>query len=170
MLGATHSWHLPIVEKVVPIQLMHCVRSAFGPVPAAHAGPPALRHDHFILQWVCHRNFPSLSAVSLPRARRLPLAGHGVLGRPIHQRGVVVAKQHFAEPDRGLDLCANRDSETLRQFDCALASTVSGRRSLAHATTRAEAFCLCPIFEGSNMPVNASGASGRRTTGLSAAL
>ena len=52
----------------------------------------------------------------------------------------------------------------------ALASTVSGNNSLAHATTRAEAFCLCPIFEGSNMPVKATGAGGRRTTGLSAAL
>ena len=52
----------------------------------------------------------------------------------------------------------------------ALASTVSGRRSLAHATTLLEAFCRCPIFEGSNMPVSARGAGGRRTTGLSAAL
>ena len=26
-----------MVEKVVPTQLMHCVRSAFGPAPAAHA-------------------------------------------------------------------------------------------------------------------------------------
>ena len=50
----------------------------------------------------------------------------------------------------------------------ALASTVSGSRSLAHATTRAEAFCLCPTFEGSNMPVNATGAGGRRTMGFSA--
>ena len=52
----------------------------------------------------------------------------------------------------------------------ALASTVSGRRSLAHATTRAEAFWRWPILDGSNMPVSARGAGGRRTTGLSAAL
>ena len=47
--------------------------------------------------------------------------------------------------------------------------TVSGRRSLAHATTRAEAFWRWPILLGSNMPVSARGAGGRRTIGLSAA-
>ena len=45
---------------------------------------------------------------------------------------------------------------------CALASTVSGSRSLAHATTRAEAFWRWPILLGSNMPVKATGAGGRR--------
>ena len=37
MFGAAQSWHCPIVEYVVPTQLMHCVLSALGPVPAGHA-------------------------------------------------------------------------------------------------------------------------------------
>ena len=34
----------------------------------------------------------------------LALASHGVFGRPAHQRGVILAEQHYAEADRGLDL------------------------------------------------------------------
>ena len=38
MFGAAQSWHWPMVEKVVPVQLTHCaVRSPLGPVPAPHA-------------------------------------------------------------------------------------------------------------------------------------
>jgi hypothetical protein len=42
MFGAAQSWHWQMVEKVVPVQLIHCVRSALGPVPAAHAEQVAL--------------------------------------------------------------------------------------------------------------------------------
>ena len=37
MLGAAQSWHWPMVENVVPVQLMHSVLASFGPVPAAQA-------------------------------------------------------------------------------------------------------------------------------------
>ena len=37
MFGVAQSWHCPIVENVVPTQLMHCVLSSLGPVPAGHA-------------------------------------------------------------------------------------------------------------------------------------
>ena len=37
MFGVAQSWHCPIVENVVPTQLMHSVLSSLGPVPAGHA-------------------------------------------------------------------------------------------------------------------------------------
>ena len=37
MLGAAQSWHWPMLENVVPVQLMHSVLASFGPVPAPHA-------------------------------------------------------------------------------------------------------------------------------------
>ena len=37
MLGTEHVWHSPVVENVVPLQLSHPLRSAFGPLPAGHA-------------------------------------------------------------------------------------------------------------------------------------
>ena len=37
MFGAAQSWHWPVVENVVPTQLIHCVLSSFGPLPAGHA-------------------------------------------------------------------------------------------------------------------------------------
>ena len=41
---------------------------------------------------------------SIQRADGLAFAGHRIFGRPAHQRRVVVAEQHLAEADRGLDL------------------------------------------------------------------
>src|ERR1700732_5551712 len=40
----------------------------------------------------------------LAGARRLAFAGHRVFGGAAHQRGIVVAEQHFAETDGGCDL------------------------------------------------------------------
>ena len=37
MFGSAQSWHKPVVEKVVPTQLIHSVLSSLGPVPAVHA-------------------------------------------------------------------------------------------------------------------------------------
>ena len=44
-----------------------------------------------------------------------------------------------------------------------------GKQVLGPRYYWAEAFWRWPIFEGSNMPVKATGAGGRRATGLSAA-
>ena len=37
MLGASQSWHWPVIEYVVPTHASHPVRSLFGPAPAGQA-------------------------------------------------------------------------------------------------------------------------------------
>ena len=88
----------------------------------------------------------------------------------VHGRTIRVAALNFSRiyEDR-VGHGSDRGHAVEQAFDCLCTGLDGGSRSLAHATTRAEAFWRWPILDGSNMPVKARGGGGRRTIGLSAA-
>ena len=116
MFGESHSWQIPIVEYVVPLQTSQPVKFVFGPKPAAHAEHdvwaglttfggwhsvhcPA-KAENLPLRWTGYRRTPSSKGIVHPIQIRPLTYGSSVSGGDLYQsQKHIPSKSPFASGD-----------------------------------------------------------------------